>query len=216
MLMAVRRMAALAVALIAVSIGGTALMATRTISDCPPPGLLRACVLVDVHFWDARWWTDLASTLLLVMVISLVIGFGLSLVVGRGLRSPRGALLLGTVGILLAVGIVFLSAAAPLVHHIPLLVWPAILINYFLAMSNWFIPGAPYPFAWSAPWEHSMGAWIVLIPLGAAAGLGGGWFGIPYSRRLSLVTMGLGIVLLTAFGLAGLWAASETWAGVPV
>src|SRR5258708_12692408 len=111
-------------------------------------------------------------------------------------NRPRASLAAAVFGAVLAVGVVMIQVAAPLMSGgISYALLPLIATDYFLAMGH-NLMGGEYPFFWTPLWVFRIGSLTPLIPAGAAFALAAGYSVRMHGRSTAPLTLPISVCAL--------------------
>lgn len=159
----------------------------------------------------------IATSAAIVLVLSAVLALMLLAALLILFRSDRrAAASVSVTGAALAVAVVILQAGAPVIHHLPLSIWPAIATDYFLAMAHLLSKDSPYPFFWTPAWAYPLGAVTPLMAIGAVLAVAAGVVGRRVARRTVFASIVCGSAVLLLYVTAATHATMDAWGGVPV
>src|SRR5258708_38964668 len=106
-------------------------------------------------------------------------------------NRPRASLVAAVFGAVLAVGVVMIQVAAPLMSGgISYALLPLIATDYFLAMGH-NLMGGEHPFFWTPLWVFRIGSLTPLLPAGAAFALAAAYSVRIHGRRTAAATVAM-------------------------
>ena len=130
-------------------------------------------------------------------------------------RYPRACTRVSIVGAVVAAIVLAVQVSAPAAFGSSL-TWGDLSTNYFLAMAHFFQPAFPYPFFWSPAWAYRVGTLTPLIAAGGVAAFGAGYAALRAGERAAALPMAVGLGAIVVFVTTAVFAAQQTWHGIPL